>query len=679
MKISNLPRSLLVLVFLMGIYGVRNAAGSSAPEPETKTISEEPWVASPASTYSSMSVELSTPTHQVIKFNAGEPTRKTEKPAQEVRDIPHLVLNRNGVLTPGYERTLDIEAYNVPVYAPGIRVILAISTQHQDPDQQEKNGSRIQIWREEQFVPHTDQTQQGVRLTFSVTFDRHTMLDDKPVITPTDYFRYQIFIIDVNGNLRQSYTEDYAFLMENHWRAPLPKLLETEPGSAPDELLVYYCDMIPFQADMRDPATQIPRQSVARFVQVDLIPAMVQAIQTQSNEWGFAWYPEWRNYRRDEDPKTLSVALGEYGVWFHGEAPSLGHSMISIRVDGSAGEYDNLKDGIMSIFDHELFHNHQRSINLHFSSNANIAGKNEVWKTFSEGTAVLASSVGQPQVQFEQTSSLRSYMKRANAFIGADGVFGGGLNKSYEKIPYHTAIYWRFLFETCGGLENTATGMGVIRTVLETLYKGEVVNIHNSTALTESLPSIMDSALAQSSSCPFSNYHESLQDFARTIYMLRTENGRCANASDNNCGFYDPNSLYSTPPVEHAYIAETPTTYVNGNIPTSYGIDFVEVELGTVTDDKSLKLSIAKSSASKAEFSIEVVLVKTHRAPSDVEDKSVLIRELPAIDMGNGHFVFDIDNINLSQFDCLGLIITRIDTNEKTDSNGSYTVQIVTE
>jgi len=678
MRKSNLTRSLLIFFFLMNTFGIRSASGS-APEPEPEAEVKENWEASPASTYSSMSVELSTPTHQVIQFNAGEQIRKEEKPAQEVREIPHLVLKRNGVLTPGYERTLDIVANNVPVYAPGIRVTLTISTQHQDPDQQGKDSNRVQVWREEQFVPYTIQTQQGVRLSFSVTFDRNTILDDKPVTTPTDYFRYQISVIDVNGNLRQSYTQDFAFLMENHWRVPLPKLLETEPGSAPDELLVYYYDMIPFQADRRDPVTQIPRQDVGRYVQVELIPAMVQAIQTQSNDWGFAWHPEWRNFRRDEDPKTLSVALGEYGVWFHGKAPSLGHSMISIRVDGSAGEYDNLKDGIMSIFHHELFHNQQRSINLHFSGDANVAGKNEAWKMFSEGTAVLASSVGQSQVQFEQTSIARSYMKRADAFIGADGVFGGGLNKSYETIPYHTATYWRFLFEKCGGLEDAATGMSVIRTVLETLYKGEVVNIHNSTAVIESMPIIMDRVLAQSPSCPFSNYEESLLDFAHTIYMLRLENGRCDTVSDNNCGFYDPNLLYTTPPVESAYIAESPITFINGKIPSSFGMDFIEVELGSVTNDKLVRVSIAKSSSSKAEFAVEVVMVKTQGVSSNVDAKPVLVGELPASDMGNGHYVFDINNINLSQYDCLSLIITRIDTSEKTDSNGSYTVQIMTE
>src|SRR5690606_20068406 len=100
---------------------------------------------------------------------------------------------------------------------------------------------------------------------------------------------------------------------------------------------------------------------------------------TQSDVWGFPWYAEWSNFREDEDPKTLSVALGEYGMWFHGAPASLGHAMISIRVDGAFGEYRNLTEGILSVFQHELFHNQQRNISLHFGSYGNLLGKEGAW------------------------------------------------------------------------------------------------------------------------------------------------------------------------------------------------------------------------------------------------------------------------------------------------------------
>jgi hypothetical protein len=674
MRSNVLSRSLLVLFFLLNTLGIRTVASSA---PTTKTDSREAWEASPASTYSGMSVTLNTPTHKVIRFNASEETESAETPAQETQEIPHLVLKRNGVLTPGFERTLEIELSNVPVYAPGIHVNLTISTQHKDPDHEGKDGRSIQVWSEREFVPHTALTQQGVNVNFSVTFDRFMKRDGMSTSTPTDYYQYQVTITDLNGNLRQSHTERFAFLMENQWRVPLPRLLEAEPGSAPDRLLVYYYDMIPFQADMRDPLTQIPREAVDRYIQTELVPAMVEAVRAQTNDWGFAWYPEWRNFRRDEDPKTLSVALGEYGVWYHGEAPTLGHSMISIRVDGSAGEYNNLTEGIMSVFHHELFHNQQRNISLHFNNNGNVAGRDEAWKMFSEGTAVLASSIGQSEVQFEQTSAMRSYMKRAASYIGVEGVFGGGLNMSYARIPYHTAAYWRFLYEACGGLEDTATGMSVIRTVLETLYMGEVVDVHTATNQIESLPAVMDRALAQTSSCPFGSHSESLAEFARTIYMLRTEDGRCLEPGRTECGLFDPNSLYPMPPVERMTVANRPVTFLDGNIPSSYGIDFVELDVDASAAGKSLIIRFAKSSTSQAEFAVSVALVKS--AGSTGEDGlPMLVGETELSLNENGELVLEVGSIDLGEFDRIGLIVVRTDPNENLDPTGSYALQITT-
>lgn len=670
MRSHILSRSLLILFLLLSTLGVR-AVSSGAPE--TKPETRGAWKASPASTYNGISVELSTPTRKVIRFDASEKIEPAGKPAQETREIPHLVLKRNGVLTPGFERTLEIEVNNVPVYAPGIHVGLTISTQHKDPDHEGK-GETILVWSEKEFVPHTTVTQRGVKLNFSVTFDRLTRLDGTSVPTPTDYFQYQITITDLNGNLRQSHTERFAFLMENQWRVPLPRLLETEPGSAPNRLLVYYYDMIPFQSDMRDPMTQIPREAIDRYIQTELVPEMVEAVRTQTNDWGFPWYPEWRNFRRDEDPKTLSVALGEYGVWFHGEAPTLGHSMISIRVDGSAGEYESLTDGIMSVFHHELFHNHQRNISLHFSGDGNVAGMDEAWKMFSEGTAVLASSVGQPEVQFQQTAAMHSYMKRAASYIGVEGVFGGGLNMSYARIPYHTAAYWRFLFEACGGLEDTATGMSVIRSVLETLYRGEVVDIHTSTDPITSLAAVMDRALARTTSCPFNSHAESLAEFAWAIYMLRTEEGRCLEPGRTQCSMFDPNNLYPMPPVESMTVTNKPVPILNGNVPSSYGIDFVELDIDASATGKSLTIRFAKSSASQAEFAVSVALVRS----AGSTDLPTLVGATDLSFDKNGELVLDIDRIDLNAFDRIGLVITRTDPNESLDSTGSYAIQITT-
>jgi hypothetical protein len=664
MRKNLFARTLLLLVLLLDNTGIKTAHGI-APNPVTQE-----FVHTANAGYPEISVELSTPARKVIRFDT---STSDETTAAESREIPHLVLTRNGILTAKSERSLEIVVQHVPVSTAGALVSLAVFTQHGDPDHEGKDSQRIQVWSGERFITQTDPASDEMTVKFLVTFDRHIQHEGASIKTPTDYFQYQISVVDSQGTLKYKHTENYAFLMENQQRVPLPNLLELEPDSAPDSLLVYYCDMIPFQADKRNPFTRIPRSNIEQYIRAELIPAMLRAIRIQ-NEWGFMWYPEWRNFRSGEDPKTLSVALGEYGVWYHGAAPSLGNSMISIRVDGSAGDYENLTDGLISIFHHELFHNLQRNMDFHFGNSVNVSGKDEAWQMFSEGTAVLASAVGQPQVQFSQDSAMRSYMKRANAFIGSEGIFGGGLNKSYEKIPYNTVAYWRFLYEKCGGvnkgMDDPAAGMGVIRSVLETLYKGEVVDIHASTNWTEYLPLIMDRALAQSPACPFRDYETSLSEFAHSIYMLRLEAGRCDAATHDHCGFYDPYSLYNTPPFESVSIAGWPAVYINGNIPTSYGIDFIELTLDSSTSGQSFQITFDKSSVSQADFTVQVMLLKSG------ELKPVLAKESELLNTKAGRIEFETGNINLNEFDCLGLLITRIDSNEQQDAAGSYTIQV---
>lgn len=669
----NVILSLSLLVILIfersagHLAGIDDVATSASEEAEESLY--------PAS---GLMVNLEAPIGRTILFSTEDHDDENNTEPHN-REIPHLVLNRNGVLTPGYERTLVVTVPNLAVPPTGMYVQLTIETQHGDPDLGGGNEHVMQVWKETNFVPYLALTQQGVSINFTITFDRFTKLQDRIILTPTDYYRYRVVAFDPEGDVLLETSEDYAFLMENQWRVPLPGVNEISPNAAPDELIVYFYDMIPFQAHSIDPLTQILRQEVERYIQTELVPAMVEAFRVQTDIWGFPWYSEWFNYRQDENPKTLSVALGEYKVWFHGKAPSLGHSMISIRVDGSVGEYESFTDGIMSVFHHELFHNHQRNISLHFGSQGSLAGMDEAWMVFSEGTAVLASSVGQPKVQFEQTNGARSYLKRANAFIGSEGTISGGLNKSYERIPYQTAVYWRFLYEKCGGLkdgrENPAEGMKVIRLALETLYKGEIVNINSSTDVPGALPRIMDHALANTPSCPFRNYEESLKNFARSIYMLRLENGRCTGTRrSHQCAFYDPSGLYPTPPVEGTVLLVETEISVNGNIPASFGMDFMEIMTGASRDARSVTIIFERASGSLSDFNIEVMVIKNPE--SDVENSKGFF-EATSFKTTNGQTMINVNEIN--EFDYLALIITRLDSHERSEPLGNYRIHFLLE
>src|SRR5215212_2626961 len=665
----------LFLIFTMlGSNGTRTATPAAKAMPQRDQMN----LALPG-----LKVTLKASNNATILFKA-ENVKKVSVPATQGRKIPHLVLNRNGVLTPGFERTLLLSLENLAVPKSGLYARLTIGTQHSNPDLGRKNTNKIRLWEDTKFIPYSAESQQSGSVDFHIAFQEFLKQQQKSIRTPTDYYSYSLTLLDSQGNMLRELHEEYAFLMENQWRVPLPKVLEASPNAAPNELLIYYYDMVPFRADLRDQDTQIPRQDVGRYIQTELIPAMVEAFKTQTTLWGFPWYAEWSNYRMDEDPKTLSVALGEYYTWFHGSAPNLGHAMISIRVDGSFREYPTLTDGIMSVFHHELFHNQQRNLSLHFGETGNIAGENKAWELFTEGTAVLASLVGQPAVQFEPSTRLRSYLTRANSFIGSDGVFGGDLNRDYQEVPYHFAIYWRFLYESCGGIkygiEDPVTGMTVIRHVLETLYGKKVVNMNTSTDVTEALPRILDVALKATPSCAFHSYNESLIHFSRAIFLLRLEDGRCpTSGSSTDCGFYDPRKLYLTPPAEHFLLQAGSTTQIKGSISSSFGIDLIELKLDPSVEGKTLKLIFKNTSDSENEFNVQLWKVKTLQSESDPQSYSAQTGEPTSVRMKNGSLTIEVDKLSLSEFNDLGLIITRMDPRKNIETSGEYHIQVLVE
>lgn len=673
-------RTLLLLNHLFLTFAVLASTSNPVTQTSGKAVTHN---GSPDAVLPGVAVTLKSAANTTILFKAENGKQVTTSPSQG-RRIPHLVLNRNGALTPSFERTLLLSLEHLTVPPSGLFVRLIIETQHSDPDLGRKDTNKIRLWEETRFVPYSPESQQSTLVNFDITFQGLQKRLKKSIGTPTDYYSYRITILDSQGKTLQEIDEEYAFLMENQWRVALPKVLEDLPGAAPNELVIYYYDMIPFQADLRDPETQIPRQDVGRYIQSELIPAMVEAFKTQTDLWDFPWYADWTNYRADEGRKTLSVALGDHSTWFHGAAPSIGHALISIRVDGSFREYSNLTDGILSVFHHELFHNQQRNINLHFGGTGNVAGQDDAWQLFTEGTAVLASLVGQPTVQYEPAMQMRAYLKRANTFIGSDGDYIGDLNRSYQNVPYDFAIYWRFLYERCGGLQNgtedPATGMKVIRHTLEVLYKGEVVDINSSTKVIRSLPRVLDMALQATPTCPFHTYEESLIDFARAIYLLRLEDGRCSTSNDSSsCGFYDPDQLYMTPPAEGYLIQTGSTTQINGSIPASYGIDLIEVKLDPLVNGRKLKLIFKGISDPENNFNVEVWKIKKQQNGVEAEGYSSKIGKPPSMRTENGSLTMEISNLRVNDFNSLGLIITRTDPFESRAPAGRYLMQLIVE
>ena len=134
------------------------------------------------------------------------------------------------------------------------------------------------------------QTRGNVTVAFVREFAATVPANARTIGTPTDYFRYDVTMTDEGHPLTQPayrLSADYAFLMENQWIAPLPEVSEGSTGAAPDELVVYYCDMVPFRANPHEPATWVPRDKVTEYVGRELVPQMVEAFRVQTRRVGF--------------------------------------------------------------------------------------------------------------------------------------------------------------------------------------------------------------------------------------------------------------------------------------------------------------------------------------------------------------------------------------------------------
>jgi hypothetical protein len=587
----------------------------------------------------------------------------------EASDLPHLVLYRSGALTPAEERTLIVEVTGLQVPTAGATVTLKIETQHRDPDFAEETGPRLSVWQASQPLTRLGYAPKRALTALFVHEFRATVPSGAgSLATPTDYFRYEVTVTDADHPSTDplyAFNQEYAFLMENQWVAQLPEVREASPGAAPDELIVTYCDMFPFRKDDADPSTWLPRDQVSAYVGAELVPRMAEAFRVQSDEWGFSWTDAWTSYRA-EDAERLSVALGEGQTWFHGPAPARGDARLSINVRSrDNADYDSLTDALMSTFHHELFHNLQRNLNLSLGGDGRVGGEGNRWKFYSEGTAVLASSVAQPGAHLGPSANSRAYMALANRYL----VWGNGrfqdLIADYEQVdPYYAAFYWRFLYEQCGG-------MGIVRRALTALYAGEIVDIGSSSDLVGVTPEVLDRAFA-GSSCPFQGYEESLSAFSRAIYALRIEGGRCVDAgTPSGCGFYDPHGVYAAPSV-HTIRYTGATQEVEFETTGGVGTDLIDVILDPTAEGQSLVLEFHTA----AKLEVQLLFLIDNGEGMRLRETFVEedVAELPAERTPDGYLRHTIPEIRTAASNRLGLIVTRFGGEEPLNSVGRYTI-----
>jgi hypothetical protein len=196
------------------------------------------------------------------------------------------------------------------------------------------------------------------------------------------------------------------------------------------------------------------------------------------------------------------------------------------------------------------------------------------------------------------------------------------------------------------------------------------------------VPEIMDRAL-EGSSCPFKTYEESLIAFARAIYALRLDGGRCIESgTPAGCGFYDPYGLYYDPPLSTITYTGTTITYTGADhrhqdgIGSSFGMDFVDVMLDPAADGQPLTLEFHPAPGADAAFNVQLWKLmgsgtgaRPQRVPAGVTTTEVLMQANP-----DGHLFYVVSAIDTTAYNRLGLIITRLDAQEDSDPVGEYTI-----
>ena len=131
------------------------------------------------------------------------------------------------------------------------------------------------------------------------------------------------------------------------------------------------------------------------------------------------------------------------------------------------------------------------------------------------------------------------------------------------------------------------------------------------------------------------------------------------------------------PPADVITMTANRPIEVSGSIPSSYGIDLIEVELNNSMQGKNLKFVFTNLADSK--FHVEVWKTRTIIRNGEPERQSAQTIEPISVEAINGSLILEVQNPNSSNFDGLGMIITRMDPDENEETTGAYSIQLMAE
>jgi hypothetical protein len=553
-------------------------------------------------------------------------------PNQRKFDLPLLYLHRERQAATEADRTL---AVNLSGPVGGTEVEIELISQHVDVS----TGERHRVAR--RFLLPNRPCTQDDPCSIRWALDVRTMLSDF----------YTLQIEDNGGRLL--------------WQNPLPDqpdfvILDTWDVSLGEYATrLYYATLFPFARGQADADNRLAPEAVVDFIEHQFAPIILETWNTQFHTWGFGpIHPAWDRDKVVEifitdPPFALFDGMGTHTIWVYGEDnPYPERRLWWFSSNNSFSGYDSLENGYRVVFSHEFFHlvqwNAMLSAGCSTRSWANV---------FIEAQGKFAPSVQYPELELLGNHIIgdhSAYHRVARRFLELR------LNTSYETLEadstylYDSAPYWRFLYEQFGD-------MGIIRAALEEMA------CRTEPDIVTSLDDVMDSALARLDG-PLQTFEESLAAFAQANYALRLENGRCFTAQPNGCRgrYYDPDNLYTDYPSLEAELYHNGyvSTY-HGTIPSSFGMDFLEVRLERALYGQPLSITLQSDGA---KFSVQLWKLQ------DGEKKPHAVTQYPEPieEAGDDLYTHYIPHLDTTQVDRLAFIITRLDPGERTNPAGNY-------
>jgi len=552
-------------------------------------------------------------------------------------DLPLLYLHREREGTAEGDRTLTI---NLSGLAGGTEIEVEVVSRHEDIS----TGGRRE--GSSRFVLPDHPCTSDDPCAVQWTFDPATALSDL----------YYLRVKDGSGRLlwENPYPDRPDFVVLDTW----------DVGIDGYTVRVYYATLFPFARGQNDLDNRLPPRAVTDFIEYQFVPIIADTWNTQFHTWGFApIHPDWDSDRVVEviitdPPFALFDGTGTYTALIGAD----GHPYPERRIwwfssNNAFQAYDSLENGCKVTFSHEFFHLVQWNILV------STGHPESFWLyVFIEGQGKFAPSVQYPELEVHKDHLVvgnSAYASAANRFLALQ------LNTSYEDLEadggskYDFAPYWRFLYEQ-------SSDMAIIRASLEEMA------VHFDPYIVGSMERAIDGAFGRVGG-PFHTFKESLIAFARANYALRMENGRCTASDPAGCDglYFDPDNGYMDPPLEtKLYYAGSRLTY-SGVVPTSYGIDFVEVSLYPVVHNQPVVVTF-QGEGMIAQFNVQIWQL----ASGGAKPRAVTPYPETVPQNRDDAHAYVIPHLDTTTYNRLAIIITRLDADETTDPAGNYHITL---